>query len=72
MLPKGGLGKMMKQAQELQSKMARAQEEISSIEVEANSGGGLVVVKANGNKVITDIKINRGLKRFPKKGIKLK
>ncbi len=58
MLPKGGLGKMMKQAQELQTKMAQAQEEISTIEVEANSGGGLVTVKANGKKEITDIKLS--------------
>ena len=33
------LGQMMKQAQELQTKMAQAQEEISTIEVEANVMG---------------------------------
>ena len=58
MFPKGGMGKMMKQAQELQAKMAKAQAELGDINVEANSGGGMIVVCANGNKEITSIKIN--------------
>ena len=58
MFPKGGMGKMMKQAQELQAKMAKAQSELGDIQVEANSGGEMVVVCANGNKEITSIKIN--------------
>ena len=58
MFPKGGMGKMMKQAQALQAKMAQAQSELGNISVEANSGGGMVVVCANGNKEITSIKIN--------------
>ncbi len=58
MFPKGGMGKMMKQAQALQAKMAQAQSELGEISVEANSGGGMVVVCANGNKEITSIKIN--------------
>ena len=43
---KGGMGNMMKQAQELQKKMAEAQEKLSSIEVEGVSGGGVVKVIA--------------------------
>ena len=39
-------GNMMKQAQQLQKKMADAQEQLSSIEVEGISGGGLVKVIA--------------------------
>ncbi|MAJ43439.1 MAG: YbaB/EbfC family nucleoid-associated protein [Candidatus Marinimicrobia bacterium] len=58
MFPKGGMGKMMKQAQELQAKMAKAQGELGDIHVEANSGGGMVKVSANGNKEITSVKIN--------------
>ena len=57
-MPKGGLGKMMKQAQELQNKMAQVQDEVSTIEVEANSGGGLVTVKVSGKKEVTDIKLD--------------
>tara|TARA_B100000941_G_scaffold85725_1_gene59078 strand:- start:932 stop:1258 length:327 start_codon:yes stop_codon:yes gene_type:complete len=58
MFPKGGMGKMMKQAQELQSKMAKAQDELVNISVEGNSGGGMVIVNANGNREVTSVKIN--------------
>ena len=40
------LGNMMKQAQELQKKMAEAQNKLNEIEVEGTSGGGLVKVIA--------------------------
>ena len=40
------LSNMMKQAQQLQQKMAEAQEKLNSIEVEGISGGGLVKVIA--------------------------
>ena len=36
------IGNMMKQAQQMQKKMAEAQEKLSSIEVEGVSGGGMV------------------------------
>ena len=42
------LGKMMKQAQEMQSKMALMQEELKKSEHMGTSGGGLVSVKLNG------------------------
>ena len=38
------IGNMMKQAQQLQQKMAEAQEKLNLIEVEGISGGGLVKV----------------------------
>ena len=41
---KGGLGNLMKQAQQMQEKMKRAQEELGNIEVEGQSGSGLVKV----------------------------
>jgi len=40
------IGNMMKQAQQLQKKMAEAQEKLSLIEVEGVSGGGMVKVTA--------------------------
>lgn len=40
------IGNMMKQAQQLQKKMAEAQEKLNSIEVEGVSGGGMVKVIA--------------------------
>ena len=42
---KGGLGNLMKQAQQMQENMRRVQEELAAIEVEGQSGAGLVKVK---------------------------
>ncbi len=39
---KGGLGNIMKQAQAMQEKMQKAQEELANIEVIGESGGGMV------------------------------
>ena len=58
MLPKNGLQSMIKKAQKLQEKMQQAQEELSSIEAEGQSGGGLVTVKANGKKELISIVID--------------
>jgi len=44
MIPKGGLGALMKQAQQMQENMKRAQEELAGIEVEGAAGGGMVKV----------------------------
>jgi nucleoid-associated protein EbfC len=41
---KGGLGALMKQAQQMQENMRRAQEELAKTEVEGQSGAGLVKV----------------------------
>ena len=41
---KGGIGNLMKQAQAMQENLRKAQEELASIEVTGNSGGGLVKV----------------------------
>ncbi|AMS33720.1 MAG: YbaB/EbfC family nucleoid-associated protein [Betaproteobacteria bacterium] len=43
-MPKGGLGALMKQAQQMQENMKRAQEELASVEVEGAAGGGMVKV----------------------------
>ena len=57
MFPKGGMGKLMKQAQEMQSKMAKVQEELSDIEVEGQSGGGMITALVNGKKELLSLKI---------------
>lgn len=41
---KGGLGNLMKQAQAMQENLRKAQEELASIEVTGNAGGGMVTV----------------------------
>jgi len=45
---KGGIGNLMKQAQEMQANMQKAQEEIANLEVTGESGGGLVKVTMTG------------------------
>jgi DNA-binding YbaB/EbfC family protein len=51
----GNMGAMMKQAQQMQEKMAQ---EIAQIKVEATSGGGMVSVKMDGNKNLLSVKID--------------
>ncbi len=53
-----GMGGMMKQAQKLQAKMAKVQEELVGKTVEGDAGGGMIVVTANGHQEVTGIKIN--------------
>ncbi|MYB58372.1 MAG: YbaB/EbfC family nucleoid-associated protein [Gemmatimonadetes bacterium] len=53
-----GMGAMMRQAQKLQAKLARVQEELGAKEVEATSGGGMVTVRASGHQDILSIKID--------------
>lgn len=42
-------GKMLKQAQDMQKKMAEAKDSLKNITVEAEAGGGAVKVVVNGN-----------------------
>jgi len=51
-------GKMMKQAQEMQAKMARAQEELAAKEFEVSSGGGMVKVRMNGAQEVLAVSID--------------
>ncbi|UCE89021.1 MAG: YbaB/EbfC family nucleoid-associated protein [Pseudomonadota bacterium] len=44
---KGGIGNLMKQAQQMQANMQKAQEELANVEVTGQSGGGLVSVVMN-------------------------
>ena len=52
------ISKLMKQAQQMQSKITVLQNELEIREVEAQSGGGVVKVKVNGKQEIVEIKIN--------------
>ncbi len=49
---------MWQQAQKLQAKLAKAQEELENLTVEASSGGGAVTVTMNGQQRIQSIKIS--------------
>ena len=55
------IGNMMKQAQQLQKKMADAQEKLNSIELEGVSGGGVVKVTATAKGDIKRVNIDESL-----------
>jgi len=48
---------MMQQAQKLQARLVKAQEELANLTVEASSGGGAVKVTMNGQQKILSVKI---------------
>ena len=52
------MNQMMKQVQQMQEQMAKAQEDLANETVEASAGGGMVTVKATGALEITEIKIS--------------
>ena len=56
--PFANMGNLLKQAQEMQSKMGKIQEEAATKTVEATTGGGMVTVQANGAMQITNITID--------------
>ncbi|MEZ5126866.1 MAG: YbaB/EbfC family nucleoid-associated protein [Thermoleophilia bacterium] len=49
--------KMLKQVQEMQTKMAKAQEELALETVEATAGGGMVTVVMTGSLEVRDVRI---------------
>ncbi len=51
------IGKLMKQAQQMQAKMAQVQEELAKTEFEVSSGGGMVTVRMNGQQEVLVVKI---------------
>ncbi len=57
----GDIGKMMKEAQALQGRMAEAQEEIARIEATGTSGGGLVSVTVTGKGEMRGLRIDPSL-----------
>ena len=50
---------VLKQAQEMQARLARLQEELAGRTVEASSGGGMVTVTANGRQEILSVRIEK-------------
>ncbi len=55
------LGQLMKQAQEMQSRMAELQEKLAALEIEGSSGGGMVRVTLNGKGDVRRVKIEPSL-----------
>ena len=53
------MGNMMKQAQKLQARMLKLQEELGERTVETSSGGGMIKIVANGRQQILSIVIEK-------------
>ena len=62
-------GNMMKQAQQLQKKMAEAQDKLNDMEVEGTSGGGLVKITATAKGSFKRISIDDSLLKKDEKEI---
>jgi len=58
---KGGLGNIMKQAQQMQENMQKMQEKLAEIEVEGQSGAGLVKVVMNCRHDVKRVSIDASL-----------
>jgi len=58
---KGGLGNIMKQAQQLQERLQKAQEELAQIEVQGHAGGNLVEVTMTCRNDVRRVRIDPGL-----------
>ena len=57
-MPQPNINKMMKQVQQMQADMAKAQEELRDEIVEASAGGGMVTVKITGDLELKEIAID--------------
>jgi len=55
------LGQMMKQAQQMQERMAELQAKLEAVELSGSSGGGMVQVTLNGKGEMRRIKIDKSL-----------
>ncbi|AAW86181.1 YbaB/EbfC family nucleoid-associated protein [Aliivibrio fischeri] len=58
---KGGMGNLMKQAQQMQDRMQKMQEEIANMEVTGESGAGLVKVTITGSHSVRRVEIDPSL-----------
>ena len=58
---KGGMGNIMKQAQQMQEKMQKAQEELAKMEVVGEAGAGLVKVTMLGSHNVKRVELDESL-----------
>lgn len=61
MFGKGGLGNLMKQAQAMQDRMQKLQEELANMEVVGESGAGMVKVTMTGSHSVRRVAIDPSL-----------
>ncbi|MDX1267589.1 MAG: YbaB/EbfC family nucleoid-associated protein [Oceanisphaera sp.] len=61
MFGKGGMGNIMKQAQQMQEKMQKLQEELAQLEVVGEAGAGLVKVTMAGSHSVRRVELDESL-----------
>jgi DNA-binding YbaB/EbfC family protein len=57
-MPQPNMNKLMKQVQEMQAEMMKAQDQLKDETVEASAGGGMVTVKLSGDLELKELKID--------------
>ena len=57
----GNMGNLMKQAQQMQDRLKKAQEEIASMEVTGEAGAGLVKITMSGGHEVRHVSIDESL-----------
>jgi nucleoid-associated protein EbfC len=57
-VPQPNINKMLKQVQQMQADMMKAQEQLKDEEVEASAGGGMVTVKMSGDREVKEVRID--------------
>ena len=57
----GGMGELLKQAQEMQTRITKIQEELGQKTVEGSAGGGMVQVTVNGQLNLCGVKVDPGV-----------
>ncbi len=55
---KGNMGNLMKQARDMQKKMANVQDDLKNVIVEENAGGGMISIKISGDQEVKEIKLD--------------
>ncbi len=58
---KGGMGNLMKQAQQMQENMKKAQAELANVEVEGQAGSGMVKVLMTCNNKVKRVSLDNSL-----------
>ena len=58
---RGNIAQLMQQAQKMQENLQRAQEELASLEVTGNAGGGMVTVTLSGKMECRKVRIDPGV-----------
>jgi len=64
-----GMGNLLKQAQDMQARMTKIQEELAHKTVEGSAGGGMVQVTVNGQFNLTAVKIEAAVISAEEKGM---